>query len=212
MNYTSLTLRVALLASMSSVAWAAADEGGGGGGGGTLPLEEALKRLSLVTDGHWTEGGLPLIEHLKGLTGSDVTRAEVDAITDGTKRDAWAEWRKTKWSEYAEGALSPADPDVVAAEDEAPAPALTKEEKVAEDVASAEQKRSVSSSAPEQPPVAGAVLTFRGVDQGDDVIVTWPGEQTLTLTGVRHSSKWKESAVDSPLRNLPWFDVPTRKA
>lgn len=107
MNRTYSILGAALLASMSSIAWAAAGEGGGGGGD-PVSLEGALKMLSVDTDDHWTEGGLPLIDRLKGMTGSDVTRAEVDEITDGTKREGWAEWRKTKWP-------APADPDVAAA-------------------------------------------------------------------------------------------------
>ena len=231
--------RLSLLGAMSSIAFMAAEAAAGEG---PAPIELVLQRLNTENDEHWTKGGEPLLEYLQHATSSDVSRADVDAITDGTKREAWADWADAKWP--AGGGLdADADPDgAAAAEAEVDAEAaeqtgpLTKEGKIADDVARAEAQR-VSGVHTETVPVPGQVVPFHPAEIGDSVIVTWPEGSTFdgasraygkvvggdgsapnikvfapnggadaTFTGVRHSSKRDEMAADSPDRNLPVFD------
>lgn len=86
--------RLSLLAAMSSIAFSAAEAGAGSG---PSVLENVLRGLDPDLNDHWTQAGEPLLAYLNQMTSTDVSRAEVDAITDGTKREAWAEWSATKW-------------------------------------------------------------------------------------------------------------------
>lgn len=171
--------RLSLLAAMSSIAFMAADAGGNDGQTHSArSLEEALKSLSPDTESHWTESGLPRIEHLEAITGQNVSRAGVDEITSGTKRDAWADWRGTKWPDADKGEGGEPNRDEVESAQGIPAtPGVgTKEEKVTDDVSRANLQRQAS-PVPDAKPVPGAVVPFRQPQEGDHVRLTFPAEQ-----------------------------------
>lgn len=53
----------------------------GGPGTGKMSLADAVASLDNKNDAHWTEGGKPDLDTLKGLTGNDsLKRADVDAV------------------------------------------------------------------------------------------------------------------------------------
>lgn len=52
-----------------------------------LTLAAAVASLDDANDDHWTQAGLPDISTLKTLTGADVTRAMVDQLPEGDKRE-----------------------------------------------------------------------------------------------------------------------------
>lgn len=49
-------------------------------------LAEAIGLLDPENDAHWTSNNLPAIDFLEGVTGSKVTRAEVEAVAEGFTR------------------------------------------------------------------------------------------------------------------------------
>lgn len=49
-------------------------------------LGEAIGQLDPETDAHWTSNNLPAIDYLSSVTGTKVTRADVDAIAAGYTR------------------------------------------------------------------------------------------------------------------------------
>lgn len=63
----------------------------GGFGGDLQTLEEALNSLDPEDEAHWTKGGLPNLKVLSELTGTTVTRADIDAIIPDFNRTVAAE-------------------------------------------------------------------------------------------------------------------------
>jgi hypothetical protein len=61
-------------------------------------LKQALKLLDPQNDEHWTAGGLPRVEALEQLTGTQLSRADVEAAAPDLKRS------------NAEAAPAPAQP------------------------------------------------------------------------------------------------------
>lgn len=84
---------LASISLMAGVCFAA--EGAGSGSGGYLDAEQervakirfAIEKLNPTEDTHWTEGGLPAMDHMKASTGlDDLKRDEVSAVAPGLHR------------------------------------------------------------------------------------------------------------------------------
>jgi len=54
----------------------------------TNDIKEALELLDPTCDDHWTAQGLPSVAAVKELSGSDVTRMQIDALAPGLCRDS----------------------------------------------------------------------------------------------------------------------------
>lgn len=85
MRISSLILASLLLSTSAGVLMATADASAGGGT--KMTLAEAIATLDPANDEHWTQGGLAKMEYLEGLTGGNLTRAEVDAASAPRRAD-----------------------------------------------------------------------------------------------------------------------------
>lgn len=176
--------RLSLLAAMSSIAFMAAEASAGSG---PSVLENVLSGLDPANNDHWTQAGEPLLAYLNQMTSTDVSRADVDAITDGTKREAWAEWSATKWSTQPEPSLEGA--------------------RLGSDVLVIFPTDQPFDGANE---AVGKVVLL--LDDGAiNVRVFAPnGGADLFLTGVRHASTLDDLPADAAERNLPtWSALPS---
>ncbi len=195
---------------LCSVAFIMSDTGGSGAGDQSKPtLGQALVRLDPNNEDHWTQSGDPLLAHLETVTGGDVSREDVDKLTNGLKRsDDW----KQELADSAdlvdddEGDGDAIATNLAALSDE-PAPAPPRKSALDSGRYRADTKAlevSVSQvvylRSPERGNASGVVSE---VHDNGEVDVELEGE---TVTGVQHVSVVKQLPADAPERNLDAWD------